>query len=227
VNDHARGCNASRQSNLGIELSEDYARSANSSVITRRARSWKKVSTRLVGCNINLVDMSVNAIIIEKPENIIQRVEAIQHVENFDLSVKPIRVTKTNVAIDAEIENLDVAVHIGSIDAAIDTIVDNAMVAVNMPGDNATNELVDAHNSQLIVFQSLDQLTSFGFDCFNKDAFNTDMNSHEKSNMSKSHSWCKNWFNEWQRDNKMDLTVSFEEILLLELAQMLCRFFYI
>ena len=100
------------------------------------------------------------------------------------------------MAIDAKIENLDVAVHIGSVDAPIDTIVDNAMDAANMASDNATNEPVDAYNSQLIVFQSLDQLTSFGFDCFNKDAFNIDMNSHENSSMSKSISWYKNWFNE-------------------------------
>jgi hypothetical protein len=46
------------------------------------------------------------------------------------------------VAINAEIENLDVAVYIGSIDIAIDIVVDNAMA-----GDNADNEPIHAHNS--------------------------------------------------------------------------------
>jgi hypothetical protein len=55
---------------LGLDLSEDYARSASSSV-TKRARSGKKVSISLVGCNINSVDMSVNVVIIEEPESIV------------------------------------------------------------------------------------------------------------------------------------------------------------
>lgn len=179
--------------------------------VTKRARSGKRVT----------VDRDDVGVVIggERCSSFEQIIStSVSPLNSIPMVDSPL--SECEVPLNSTFPPIDVVVSEIDIERETDQgIPESDLSIIDLPCDEPNRALTTVHEGM----PTLD----LGFEDFDKIAFDRAMRTTERNGTTKSNSWVRNRFNDWRVKSGLDVAVALEDIPLRELADHLCKFFFV